>query len=97
MRKLVENDRVMRILVRGASKIFYNICELYAMQACGVLPILQAKLKALVHLDETGVRIFQNYTMKNLEDYWEKDLKEIFENNFRFEELKDIPRINEVK
>lgn len=58
MRKLAENGKVMKLLVKGSSKIFYNICELYAMQACGVLPILKAKLKALVYLDETGVRIF---------------------------------------
>jgi len=85
LEKFVANEKLMNTLIKYLGLQFYVLAEMFILRAYNPEQILKLKLKALVQLDESGSRIFQNVNIKTLEKYWDKSLLKIFEKNFTIE------------
>jgi len=88
---LLENKEMWKLISRSSDIIQYNLYELIIQQSIGIENLLQARLKALVALDDSGARIIQNYSIKYLEFFWENEMKEIFNSTFSIEPREGKP------
>jgi len=85
LEKFVASEKLMNTLIKYLGVQFYVLAEMFILRAYDPEKILKLKLKALVQLDESGSRIFQNVNIKTLEKYWDKTLLKVFEKNFTIE------------
>ena len=88
--KFVSDEQILNITMKYFGKKFYNLAELYVLQAFDTNSLLALKLKALVHLDKSGKRLIKNRGIFNLARYWSDPLRQTFEENFSIEEFEEI-------
>ena len=82
LKKFIEDKEFLNIVFNFSGFQIYNIAEVFALQAYDPEIILSIKLKSLAYLDKTGKRIYQNSSIKFLEQYWSREMQKAWKENF---------------